>query len=142
MLRLPPPGKRTSTRSGQGRPRSSYKAPWAAAAAANLPRGSETILLVEDNPDDEALTLLRSAEFDPRHEVLLASAEARPVTPPTGGAESINIRSYAAEKVTLDVTAPAAGYLVLTDAWYPGWQVRVDGTPATLERANVMFRAV
>lgn len=29
-----------------------------------------------------------------------------------------------------------AGYLVLTDVWFPGWRVEVDGQPAPLERAN------
>lgn len=94
-------------------------------------------------PDDaEALNLLRSAEFNPRQEVLLAAATVTPVTPPTQGTEGIAIRSYAPEKVVLDVTAPAAGYLVLTDAWYPGWQARVDGRPVPVERADVLFRAV
>lgn len=92
--------------------------------------------------DEEALALLRSIEFNPRQEVLLAGPEVKPVTPPTEGSESISIRSYAPEKVTLDVTAPAAAYLVLTDAWYPGWAVKVDGQPAALERADGMFRAV
>jgi hypothetical protein len=35
MVRLPPPGRLTSTFSGQGRPRSSLRAPWAVAAAAD-----------------------------------------------------------------------------------------------------------
>ena len=39
-------------------------------------------------------------------------------------------------------TAPSAGVLVLHDAYYPGWVVEVDGEPARLLRANVLFRAV
>ncbi|MBX9687736.1 MAG: YfhO family protein, partial [Candidatus Obscuribacterales bacterium] len=34
------------------------------------------------------------------------------------------------------------GYLVLTDVYYPGWQVYVDGEKAEIERANFAFRAV
>ena len=32
--------------------------------------------------------------------------------------------------------------LVLHDAYYPGWMVEVDGQPARILRANVLFRGV
>jgi uncharacterized membrane protein YfhO len=34
------------------------------------------------------------------------------------------------------------GILVLHEAYYPGWFVEVDGQPARLLRANVLFRGV
>lgn len=42
--------------------------------------------------------------------------------------------------VRADLTQP--GYLVLADTYYPGWRVYVDGTEASLLRANGLFRAV
>ena len=92
--------------------------------------------------DDAALTLLRSQEFNPRQEALLAAAEVQPVAPPEEGAERVDVRSYANEQAVLEVDLPAPGYLVLTDAWYPGWQARVDGAAVPIERADVLFRAV
>ena len=50
--------------------------------------------------------------------------------------------TYAPERVTVEVETGAPGYLVLGDAWYPGWRATVDGAPAPIERANLLFRAV
>jgi len=43
-------------------------------------------------------------------------------------------------RVRLD--APRAGYLVLSDAYYPGWRAWVEGKPAEICLANGAFRAV
>lgn len=42
----------------------------------------------------------------------------------------------------MEANLDAPGALVLADAWYPGWQVTIDGRPAPLLRANYLFRAV
>lgn len=94
-------------------------------------------------PDDvEALSILHSREFDPRHEVLLAAEQAAATQAPTQGTERVELATYDSRQVVVKVQAPADGYLVLTDAWYPGWQVRVDGQEAPLLRADLIFRAV
>ncbi|MEW5739164.1 MAG: hypothetical protein AB1938_09575 [Myxococcota bacterium] len=46
------------------------------------------------------------------------------------------------EEVHQFVEACAGGYLVLADAWYPGWVVAVDGVPAEPVRAWGFLRAV
>jgi len=45
-------------------------------------------------------------------------------------------------RVTLNPEAPAPCWLVLSDAYYPGWSAAVDGRPAPLARANGAMRAV
>jgi hypothetical protein len=42
----------------------------------------------------------------------------------------------------LGVTAPEGGLLVVNDALYPGWEARVDGTPAGLLPTNYLFMGV
>jgi hypothetical protein len=94
-------------------------------------------------PDDaETLSILGSREFDPRSQVLLAAGQAAATQAPTQGTERVELRTYDSQQVVVSVQAPAAGYLVLTDAWYPGWRVRVDGQEAPLLRADLIFRAV
>lgn len=55
---------------------------------------------------------------------------------------SVQIRSHGGSRVVLEVDSDRAGVLVLHDLYYPGWQVRVDGDPKTLLRANILFRGV
>jgi hypothetical protein len=52
------------------------------------------------------------------------------------------ITTYQPEQVVVDVQAARAAYLVLSDAWYPGWGATLDGTPAEILHANGLFRAV
>jgi hypothetical protein len=53
------------------------------------------------------------------------------------------VTSYEPERVSVEVDVQGSGvYLVLLDAWYPGWEARVDGRSADIHRANGLFRAV
>jgi hypothetical protein len=44
--------------------------------------------------------------------------------------------------IKMSVNSPRAGWLVLSDLWYPGWKVEVDGQPTPIFRANYLFRAI
>jgi hypothetical protein len=92
--------------------------------------------------DEETLSVLQSSDFDPRQEVLLAVDTVAQVAPPAQGTEQVDLLSYDSRRVVAKIQAPADGYLVLTDSWYPGWQVRVDGVESALLRADLIFRAV
>ena len=45
-------------------------------------------------------------------------------------------------RVVVRADTPTDGYLALLDTYNPDWHVDVDGAPATLMRANAIFRAV
>jgi hypothetical protein len=98
--------------------------------------------------DDEALQFMQAEAFDPSKTIVVVGdgvterprdGEKNPSIPPS---LSPSIVSYSPEQVVIDVAAASDGYLVLADAYYPGWVVAVDGQPAKIERADILFRAV
>ena len=50
--------------------------------------------------------------------------------------------SYHNTEIAIEVDAPGGGILVLNDVWHPWWRATVDGKPAEILKANVLFRAV
>lgn len=81
---------------------------------------------------------------DPQTPVLITDvpfatvADCNPAAPGTA-----QIVSYEPERVVIQATTVNdAAYLILTDAWYPGWSATVDGQEANVFRANGLFRAV
>ena len=90
------------------------------------------------HPDAEAVHEL--AASDPRDAVLLEQAE-----PPAGPKQPLRpaqLIKYAASQVTVRALLDQPGYLVLSDAYYPGWTAAVGGRPVPVLPANFAFRAV
>ncbi len=97
-------------------------------------------------PDaDQALRLLGSGGVDPGAEVILErlpdAAFLAGVREGAGG-DRVSIERYTPDRVEVLAELGAAGWLVLSDAWDPGWRAEVDGSPAAIERADTCFRAV
>lgn len=96
-------------------------------------------------PDDEAaLAAMRDPNFDPSTTIVLADH-----TPTDPSSQShlahpaeTEFLIYEPERVVVTVNAPTAGWLLLSDAWYPGWKATVDGQSSTVKRADILFRAV
>ncbi len=120
-------------------------------------------LLLAENPDalprayvveraqviaDETASLfaLVAPDFDQAADVILAAP--LPAAAPTEGepapanTATSDIVEYRPERVRIRVDTAAPGYLVLTDAWYPGWRATVNGRRQEIARANVVVRAV
>jgi hypothetical protein len=120
--------------------------------------------------DEVALKTMMEEDFDPAEEVILAEGEPPkgsrgagerrsrgaeeqrsggvPLHPSTlapllrRGRGEVRVISYEPERVVIEANLGSEGYLVLTDAYYPGWRAEVDGKKQSILRAYILFRAV
>jgi hypothetical protein len=88
----------------------------------------------------KTLRLLSDADFDLRHKVLV-DEKIGVGSNKRSDAEAKIIR-YANSDVVIHATLAASGVLVLTDSYYPGWRVFIDGKEGNILRANHFFRGV
>jgi hypothetical protein len=94
---------------------------------------------------DAALNAATSAAFNGRRYAVTEKpiAGVPEGSDPTGASPgAANVAVYSPEKVVVDATAARPGLLVLTDVFYPGWKVTVDGRPAKIERVDYLLRGV
>jgi len=87
---------------------------------------------------DSALRMLSSPDFDPRSEAVVESASGTA----DGGAGSVRVERYGASEVLLDVEVQRGGFLVTSEAYYPGWRASIDGREALVLLTNVAFRGL
>jgi hypothetical protein len=114
-----------------------YENPFARPRLSFVPRGAVL-------SDEATLARLANGDWDPSAEVLLDGGSpfhGRPGTA-TDGPTAPRFVIDGNDEVVCEVLAPTAGYLLLSDTYYPGWQAFVDGGPAEILRANYVFRAV
>ncbi len=101
-------------------------------------------------PDQEAvLAALKQPSFEPLHTVVLARHNDIPSGPETAEqltpsimAGPVSVLEYNQNEIVLAAHADRAGYLVLSEVWFPGWLATVNGEPAPVLRANYAFRAL
>jgi hypothetical protein len=91
--------------------------------------------------DEDAVRRISSPEFDPNQEVVLAG-DGPAHAPPEAFDGSASYRVRRATRLVIETTTNAPGFLVASEAFDPTWRATVDGVPAAVERANVLFRAV
>jgi len=108
------------------------------------PRALPRVMFLHDYRVVDFETMIRSgwpAAVDPRRTLLLEHA---PAQAPGGsaGEGTARIVTYANTEVAVDVDAASGGFLLLNDAWHPWWRAEVDGAPAPILKADVLFRAV
>ncbi|MDE0311841.1 MAG: YfhO family protein [Caldilineaceae bacterium] len=99
---------------------------------------------------DEAVTELRDMAVDGAAQAAVVEASAEAVaewglvdmdgSPAAEGA--VSIISYAPERIVIRVSSERPGFLVLKDAYFPGWRATVNGEAVDVVPTNVLFRGV
>lgn len=94
-----------------------------------------------------ALAAITDPPFDPDSEVILEPVvgQASSLSGKASWKLALQFREVLIvdpNRFTTTVTLEQDGYVVLSDTYYPGWRVFVDGKPQPLLRANYLFRAV
>ncbi len=107
-----------------------------------LPRAYFASSVIETGSRQASLDRLLEARSLLQNTVILDSAPVTETRPVSTDLNSVRITRYENNRVTCEVTADSAGYLVLLDSWYPGWKAYLDGRKVDVLRANYAFRAV
>lgn len=106
------------------------------------PRAMDRVLFATQDQNADFARILKEGvwpDADLRATVLLQGSPTVSARRPPGTARIVR---YGNTEVLIDADSPSGGWVVLNDLWHPWWFVEVDGRPAELLRANVLFRAV
>src|SRR6185295_16626273 len=57
-------------------------------------------------------------------------------------ADEADVLSYGREAIRIRSRSRDHAFLVLNDAFYPGWEARVDGAPEKIVRTNALVRGI
>jgi uncharacterized membrane protein YfhO len=85
---------------------------------------------------------LSSKGFNPRQYVILDEYPQANVNSNSTASSTAKIVNYGNEEVAIHCSMKDNGFLVLTDIYYPGWQVYIDNKKGKIYRAYHTFRAV
>jgi O-antigen/teichoic acid export membrane protein len=90
---------------------------------------------------NRAALLAQMKHFDPTREVLL---EQDPGLTTVGSCalKPVSIDKYSSTEVVVKSDQACAGWLVLSDSYFPGWIAQIDSADTPLYRADYNFRAV
>ncbi len=96
-------------------------------------------------PDKKILDFMMNDNFDPTKTVIFGPECRRFMLPVCDGKDfegSCLITHYGNEAIRIKASANQAGYLVLSEIFYPGWEATVDGKKVPILRGNYLFRVV
>jgi hypothetical protein len=94
-------------------------------------------VLALQKPDDLIKGSTEAATGD-----TIAGDAARIATLPAAEPIAVHVDRYTPDELAFSTTAPAGGWLLVTDRWARGWKATVNGTPATVYVGDFVFRAV
>ncbi len=91
--------------------------------------------------EPESFQALGSVDFDPATETILASGPAlAPSERPFEG--RLRVIERGADRLRAGTRSNAPALLVFLQSYHPGWRAFLDGAPAPIVRADILFQAV
>jgi hypothetical protein len=131
---------RTDTVYQQGRGRLRFSL---ARDSSYLPRAFFVTRYVVTSSPEEETAVMTGPAFDPAQVAALEEPLAERIdSAQSGDGWTAAIRAYRNNAMTLDVTTPNKGLLVLSEIHFPGWNAYVDGVPTKVYRADWSLRAL
>jgi hypothetical protein len=111
---------------------------------------AQALAAISDQSFDPSATAVVEADASPAPSSSLVSRIIRRVTrllPPTlppqpPAPDQVSVLEHSPEHTVVQTQSSRDGFLVVTDAFYPGWQVTVDGRPDQLYATDYLFRGV
>ncbi len=87
---------------------------------------------------------LTQPDFEPAHEAIVEGELPHHLSGIRlkGVKDRVHFTSYQAQQVSLSARTSADGLLILSDTFYPGWNVLVDGEKREILQTNMMMRGV
>lgn len=93
--------------------------------------------------EDEALKMINDRSFDPAVEAVAEGTPEYLKEIPSGtGTDYPEEITYGTNEVKIYLNGGASGLLVLSDTYFPGWKVYVDGKERKILKTNTAFRGV
>lgn len=133
-------------------PASSFKGMNAIMNPGAIPRASVVFSKRLFSDEISLLSFMESPDFDPRRELVILSKDANvwdlhpgtkmPVATTIPPEATIMVDRPDHIEIELKPAAPKGAYLILSDTYYPGWKVLVDGVEKEILRTNYAFRGV
>jgi uncharacterized membrane protein YfhO len=110
----------------------------------SLPRGFIVHAFKVEKDRKKILNMLQDTQFDPKETVILEEelGEEFEMKPFSEGKEQVEFIRYRENEILLEATLEKDGILFLSEIYYPGWKVYVDGEESKIYRANYLFRSV
>lgn len=94
--------------------------------------------------EDEVLAEVANPAFDARSVAVIEDKNLPPLTGADMPSVADEINSVRTDNNTLsvDVKTDTAGFLVVTDQYFPGWHAVVDGVEVPIAHANYLFKGI
>lgn len=105
-----------------------------------LPRIFLASNYIVEKDKQKILDKIYDPSFDLRQNVILEENPAMKFQ--NDESSNVLLKSYEENKISVETSSKANMILFLSDTYYPGWQVRVDGKDAKIYKADFTFRAV